>query len=542
MNNIKIDSKNLMRHTTHGVLTDLENSERLFSHVKDKFKQDEDFRDSWRADYYSSPEITTLKNDEEFDKARGILMKDSDLLDTADSGDSSGYYRELEFTHIIGNNEKFGFLIIAWFIVVTILSNMFVRAMMPTDESLESFGGWQYSESKPADLYYDDISFSDNPGLLDEVNKIQSKIDASKDQGIPSLGLIITSDDKITGLNNKTLLKLESLVAYSDINDVAVLVYNVNTGEKFVYTDKYNRDTFGIFDSVIGNISNSDTDRAVRISEDEFIVLNNWASTNIYKDTLSESFDSLLDYMSSTFNKEKANEYAESVRKSQTYGAIVVGILGALVIGSLGIGLGPAVIWVGSFPGWIKKRAYKQAYQYNKIYESVMQYRLIRDGVINTDRFVEKKEEKPVVNLSKGDDNVDDKEGEDAYDLVKSLQKIKISVWSLKVQGETSSEITGEIHKVAEMIDDISNEISDTSIQNKVEWFIRRYGKLIIESINAVNDIDDVDKRSKKTAELIGYISKSIEKLHNASSSNKESKADISIETLGNLMRLDGQI
>lgn len=539
MNAIKIDNENLMRHTTHGVLTDLGNSEGLFGHVKDKFKQDEDFRNSWRADYYSSPEITTLKSDEEFDKARGILAKDSDLLDMTDSGDSSGYYRELELTRIIGNNIKFGFLIISWFIIVAILGNIFVRGLMPKDESIEDFGGWQYSESKSNDIYYDDISFSDNPDLLDEVNKIQSKIDASENQGIPSLGLVITSDSKITGLNRKTLLKIESLVAYSGINDVAVLVYNVNTGERFVYIDKYNKDTFGMFDSVIGNVSNSDDDRTVRISEDEFIVLNNWATTNIYKDTLSESFNSLLDYMSSTFDTERANNHAESVKQSQTSGAIVIGILFAVIVASLGIGLGPAIFWMSSFPGWIKKRAYKQAYQYNKLYESVMQYRLIRDGVVN---IVEEKEEKPVINLTKNDENVEDKKGEDAYDLAKSLQKIKNSICSLNTLESQDSEVAGEIREVAEIIDDISSEISEPSIHNKIEWFIRRYGKLIIESVDAVKDIDNVDKRKSKTVELIEYVSKSFKKLQDASNINKESKADISIETLGNLMRLDGQI
>ena len=124
--------------------------------------------------------------------------------------------------------------------------------------------------------------------MLDDVNKIQELISSSINTETPSINFIATSDEKIADLTGKTSDRLHDLLQRSYTDGVISLVYNVYNGEYFIYFNDYDRDNLNLFDKVIGNVLPGSNGV---ISDDAFVVLNNWATNNIFKDSPYETFN-----------------------------------------------------------------------------------------------------------------------------------------------------------------------------------------------------------------------------------------------------------
>lgn len=537
------NTEELMLHTAKNRIVDLDNAASNFSNVKDYLAADKDFEEEWRAKYYSSPEINRIRSASESDRECAKLSKDKYLFELAESGESSGYFRESVIIHEIISSVKLNTYMLLWIVSTVVLCILFNRVFTTDLDSVDTSRFWSYNSESTDNIYYDDVTFSEYPSLLDDVNKVQELISSSINTETPSINFIATSDEKIADLTGKTSSRLYDLLQRSHTDGVISLVYNVYNGEYFIYFNDYNRDNFNLFDEVIGNVVPGSNGV---ISDDAFVVLNNWATNNIFKDSPYETFNTLFNYVNSNFDREAARNYVIEYTKSQNVGGTFIAILFGVMAGLFGTMIIGAIFFDVITPNFLISGASKKAEKYNRVYESVKQYKLIKDGVISLDNLEtsesdadEKKDSK--LSLSKDNTNSNDT---DNFVSLGILNDIKAKVL---FRFDTDGRYVGtanKIEKLKEILEN-TNEVKDTNdsdatIISKVNWFCRRYGKIIIDSGNAIYKLDNPLSRSEKADRLLKYVAISIDSIYDTKVSSSETEVDVSLNTIENLMKLDG--
>lgn len=543
------NTEELMLHTAKNRIVDLDNAVSNFSNVKDYLATDKDFEEEWKAEYYSSPEINRIRSASEYDRECAKLSKDKYLLELAESGESSGYFRESVIIHEIVSSVKLNTYMLLWIVPTIVLCILFNRVFTTDLESVDTSRFWSYNSENTDNIYYDDVTFSEYPSLLDDVNKIQELISSSINTETPSINFIATSDEKIADLTGKTSDRLYDLLQRSHTDGVISLVYNVYNGEYFIYFNDYDRDNFNLFDKVIGNVVPGSNGV---ISDDAFVVLNNWAATNIFKDSPYETFKTLFNYVNSNFDRETARNYVIEYTKSQNVGGTFIAILFGVMVGLFGTMIIGAIFFDVITPNFLISSASKKAEKYNRVYESVKQYRLIKDGVISLDN-VENSEsletserdtdEKKNSKLSLSKDNTNSNNTDNSVSL-SILNDIKAKVlFRLDTDGryvDTANKIE-KLKEILENTDEVKDtNDSDATIISKVNWFCRRYGKIIIDSGNAIYKLDNPLSRSEKADRLLKYVAISIDSIYDTKVASSETEVDVSLNTIENLMKLDG--
>lgn len=537
------NTEELMIHTAKNRIVDLDNAVSNFSNVKDYLENDEDFEEGWKVEYYSSPEIDRIRSASEYDKECAKLSKDKYLFELAESGESSGYFRESVMIHEIISSVKLNTFMILWAVSTVVLCILFNRGFTTDLDSVDTSRFWSYNSENTDNIYYDDVTFSEYPSLLDDVNKIQELISSSINTETPSINFIATSDEKIADLTEKTSYRLHDLLQRSHTDGVISLVYNVYNGEYFIYFNDYNRDNFNLFDEVIGNVVHGSNGV---ISDDAFVVLNNWATNNVFKDSPYETFNALFNYVNSNFDRETARNYVIEYTKSQNVGGTFIAILFGVMAGLFGTMIVGAIFFDVITPNCLISSASKKAEKYNRVYESVKQYKLIKDGVISLDNFEtsesdtdEKKDSK--LSLSKDNTNSNNT---DNFVSLSILNDIKAKVLFRFDTDGRYVDTANKIEKLKEILEN-TNEVKDTddsdaTIISKVNWFCRRYGKIIVDSGNAIYKLDNPLSRSEKADRLLKYVAISIDKIYDTKVASSETEVDISLNTIENLMKLDG--
>ena len=537
------NTEELMLHTAKNRIVDLDNAVSNFSNVKDYLATDKDFEEEWKAKYYSSPEIKRIRSASEYDRECAKLSKDKYLFELAESGESSGYFRESVIIHEIVSSVKLNTYMLLWIIPTIVLCILFNRVFTTDLDSVDTSRFWSYNSENTDNIYYDDVTFSEYPSLLDDVNKIQELISSSINTETPSINFIATSDEKIAGLTEKTSSKLHDLLQRSHTDGVISLVYNVYNGEYFIYFNDYNRANFNLFDKVIGNVVPGSYGV---ISDDAFVVLNNWAANNIFKDSPYETFNTLFNYVNSNFDREAARNYVIEYTKSQNAGGTFIAILFGVMTGLFGTMIIGAIFFDVITPNFLISSASKKAERYNRVYESVKQYKLIKDGVISLDNLEtsesdtdENKDNK--LSLSKDNENLEDTENMWSLSILNGI-KTKV-LFRFDTDGRYV-DTANKIEKLKEILEN-TNEVKDTdgsdaTIISKVNWFCRRYGKIIIDSGNAIYKLDNPLSRSEKADRLLKYVAISVDKIYDTKVASSETEVDISLNTIENLMKLDG--
>lgn len=537
------NTEELMLHTAKNRIVDLDNAVSNFSNVKDYLATDKDLEEEWKAEYYSSPEIKRIRSASEYDRECAKLSKDKYLFELAESGESSGYFRESVIIHEIISSVKLNTFMILWAVSTVVLCILFNKGFTTDLDSVDTSRFWSYNNESTDNIYYDDVTFSEYPSLLDDVNKIQELISSSVNTETPSINFIATSDERIADLTGKTSDRLHDLLQRSHTDGVISLVYNVYNGEYFIYFNDYNRDNFNLFDKVIGNVVPGSNGV---MSDDAFVVLNNWAATNIFKDSPYETFNALFSYVNSNFDREAARNYVIEYTKSQNVGGTLMAILFGVMVGLFGTMIISAIFFDAITPNFLINIASKKAEKYNRVYESVKQYKLIKDGIITLDSLETSEsdtdgEKDSKLSLSKDNENLEDTE----------------NMWSLNVLNDIKTKVlfrfdtdgryvdtANKIEKLEEILEN-TNEVKDTddsdaTIISKVNWFCRRYGKIIIDSGNAIYKLDNPLSRSEKADRLLKYVAISIDKIYDTKVASSETEVDISLNTIENLMKLDG--
>lgn len=537
------NTEELMLHTAKNRIVDLDNAASNFSNVKDYLAADKDFEEEWKVKYYSSPEINRIRSASEYDRECAKLSKDKYFFELAESGESSGYFRESVIIHEIVSSVKLNAFMLLWIVPTIVLCILFNRVFTTDLDSVDTSRFWSYSSENTDNIYYDDVTFSEYPSLLDDVNKIQELISSSINTETPSINFIATSDEKIADLTGKTSDRLHDLLQRSHTDGVISLVYNVYNEEYFIYFNEYDRDNFNLFDKVIGNVVPGSNGV---ISDDAFVVLNNWAANNIFKDSPYETFNALFNYVNSNFDRETARDYVIEYTKSQNIGGTLMAILFGVMVGLFETMIISAIFFDAITPKCLISSASKKAEKYNRVYESVKQYKLIKDGVISLDNFEtsesdtdEKKDSK--LSLSKDNTNSDNTDNFVSLDILNDI-KAKV-LFRFDTDGryvDTASKIE-KLKEILENTDEVKDtNDSDATIISKVNWFCRRYGKIIIDSGNAIYKLDNPLSRSEKADRLLKYVAISIDKIYDTKVASSETEVDISLNTIENLMKLDG--
>lgn len=537
------NTEELMFHTAKNRIVDLDNAASNFSNVKDYLAADKDFEEEWRAKYYSSPEINRIRSASEYDREYAKLSKDKYFFELAESGESSGYFRESVIIHEIVSSVKLNAFMLLWIVPTIVLCILFNRVFTTDLDSVDTSRFWSYNSENTDNIYYDDVTFSEYPSLLDDVNKIQEFISSSINTETPSINFIATSDEKIADLTGKTSDRLHDLLQRSHTDGVISLVYNVYNGEYFIYFNEYDRDNFNLFDKVIGNVVPGSNGV---ISDDAFVVLNNWAANNIFKDSPYETFNTLFNYVNSNFDRETARDYVIEYTKSQNIGGTFMAILFGVMVGLFGTMIISAIFFDAITPNCLISSASKKAEKYNRVYESVKQYKLIKDGVISLDNFETSEsdtDEKKDSKLSLSKDNTDSN-NTDNFVSLSVLNDIKAKVlFKLDTDGryvDTANKIE-KLKEILENTDEVKDtNDSDATIISKVNWFCRRYGKIIIDSGNAIYKLDNPLSRSEKADRLLKYVAISIDSIYDTKVASSETEVDVSLNTIENLMKLDG--
>lgn len=537
------NTEELMLHTAKNRIVDLDNAVSNFSNVKDYLENAKDFEEEWKVEYYSSPEIDRIRSASEYDKECAKLSKDKYLFELAESGESSGYFRESVMMHEIISSVKLNTFMILWAVSTVVLCILFNRGFTTDLDSVDTSRFWSYNSENTDNIYYDDVTFSEYPSLLDDVNKIQELISSSINTETPSINFIATSDEKIADLTEKTSYRLRDLLQRSHTDGVISLVYNVYNEEYFIYFNDYNRDNFNLFDEVIGNVVPGSNGV---ISDDAFVVLNNWATNNIFKDSPYETFNTLFNYVNSNFDREAARNYVIEYTKSQNIGGTFIAILFGVMAGLFGTMIIGAIFFDVITPNFLISRASKKAEKYNRVYESVKQYKLIKDGVIKLDNLENSESdtnEKEDNKLSLSKDNVNLEDTENMWSL-NVLNDIKTKVLFRFDTDGRYVDTANKIEKLKEILEN-TDEVKDTNdsdatIISKVNWFCRRYGKIIIDSGNAIYKLDNPLSRSEKADRLLKYVAISIDSIYDTKVASSETEVDVSLNTIENLMKLDG--
>lgn len=537
------NTEELMLHTAKNRIVDLDNAVSNFSNVKDYLATDKDFEEEWRVKYYSSPEINRIRSASEYDREYAKLSKDKYFFELAESGESSGYFRESVIIHEIVSSVKLNVFMVLWIVPTIVLCILFNRVFTTDLDSVDTSRFWSYSSENTDNIYYDDVTFSEYPSLLDDVNKIQELISSSINTETPSINFIATSDEKIADLTGKTSDRLHDLLQRSHTDGVISLVYNVYNGEYFIYFNEYDRDNFNLFAKVIGNVVPGSNGV---ISDDAFVVLNNWAANNIFKDSPYETFNALFNYINSNFDRETARNYVIEYTKSQNVGGTFIAILFGVMVGLFGTMIIGAIFFDAITPNFLISSASKKAEKYNKVYESVKQYKLIKDGVISLDNLETSErdtDEKKDSKLSLSKDNTNSNNTDNSVSL-SILNDIKAKVlFRFDTDGryvDTANKIE-KLKEILENIDEVKDtNDSDATIISKVNWFCRRYGKIIIDSGNAIYKLDNPLSCGEKADRLLKYVAISIDSIYDTKVASSETEVDVSLNTIENLMKLDG--
>lgn len=445
--------------------------------------------------------------------------------------------------HEIISSIKLNTFTILWAVSTVVLCILFNKGFTTDLDSVDTSRFWSYNSENTDNIYYDDVTFSEYPSLLDDVNKIQELISSSINTETPSINFIATSDEKIADLTEKTSYRLRDLLQRSHTDGVISLVYNVYNGEYFIYFNDYNRDNFNLFDEVIGNVVPGSNGL---ISDDAFVVLNNWATNNIFKDSPYETFNALFNYVNSNFDREAARNYVIEYTKSQNIGGTFIAILFGVMAGLFGTMIIGAIFFDVITPNFLINIASKKAEKYNRVYESVKQYKLIKDGVISLDNFENSEsdaDEKEDNKLSLSKDNTDSN-NTDNFVSLSILNDIKAKVlFRFDTDGryvDTANKI-GKLKEILENTDEVKDtDDSDATIISKVNWFCRRYGKIIVDSGNAIYKLDNPLSRSEKVDRLLKYVAISIDSIYDTKVASSETEVDVSLNTIENLMKLDG--
>lgn len=436
-----------------------------------------------------------------------------------------------------------------WIIPTIVLCILFNRVFTTDLDSVDTSRFWSYSSENTDNIYYDDVTFSEYPSLLDDVNKIQELISSSINTETPSINFIATSDEKIADLTGKTSDRLHDLLQRSHTDGVISLVYNVYNGECFIYFNEYDRDNFNLFDKVIGNVVPGSNGV---ISDDAFVVLNNWAANNIFKDSPYETFNALFNYVNSNFDRETARNYVIEYTKSQNIGGTLMAILFGVMVGLFGTMIISAIFFDAITPKCLISSASKKAEKYNRVYESVKQYKLIKDGVISLDNLETSEsletserdtDENKNSKLSFSKDNTNSNNTDNSVSL-SILNAIKAKVLFRFDTDGRYVDTANKIEKLKEILEN-TDEVKDTNdsdatIISKVNWFCRRYGKIIIDSGNAIYKLDNPLSRSEKADRLLKYVAISIDSVYDTKVASSETEVDVSLNTIENLMKLDG--
>lgn len=537
------NTEELMLHTAKNRIVDLDNAVSNFSNVKDYLATDKDFEEEWKAKYYSSPEINRIRSASEYDRECAKLSKDKYFFELAESGESSGYFRESVIINEIVSSVKLNAFMLLWVVSTVVLCILFNRVFTTDLESVDTSRFWSYNSENTDNIYYDDVTFSEYPSLLDDVNKIQELISSSINTDTPSINFIATSDEKIVDLTGKTSDRLHDLLQRSHTDGVISLVYNVYNGEYFIYFNEYDRNNFNLFAKVIGNVVPGSNGI---ISDDAFVVLNNWAANNIFKDSPYETFNALFNYVNSNFDRETARNYVIEYTKSQNVGGTFIAILFGVMVGLFGTMIIGAIFFDVITPNFLISSASKKAEKYNSVYESVKQYKLIKDGVISLDNFENSEsntdgKEDNKLSLSKDNENLEDTENMWSLNVLNDI-KTKV-LFRFDTDGryvDTASKIE-KLKEILENTDEVKDtDDSDATIISKVNWFCRRYGKIIIDSGNAIYKLDNPLSRSEKADRLLNYVAISIDSIYDTKVASSETEVDVSLNTIENLMRLDG--
>lgn len=260
----------------------------------------------------------------------------------------------------------------------------------------------------------------------------------------------------------------------------------------------------------------------------------------------------MFNYVNSNFDRETARNYVIEYTKSQNVGGTFIAILFGVMAGLFGTMIIGAIFFDVITPNFLINSASKKAEKYNGVYESVKQYRLVKDGVISLDNLEspdnletlnsctdEKKDNK--LNLSKDNTNSN---GTDNFVSLSILNDVKTRVlFKLDTSGRYA-DTANKIDKLKEILEN-TNEVKDTddsdsTIVNKVNWFCRRYGKIILDSGDAIYKLDNPLSRSEKADRLLRYVAISIDSIYNTKVSSSETEVDVSLNTIENLMKLDG--
>ena len=319
--------------------------------------------------------------------------------------------------------------------------------------------------------------------------------------------------------------------------------------EYFIYFNDYDRDNFNLFDKVIGNVVPGSNGV---ISDDAFVVLNNWAANNIFKDSPYETFNALFNYVNSNFDRETARNYVIEYTKSQNIGGTLMAILFGVMVGLFGTMIISAIFFDAITPKCLISSASKKAEKYNRVYESVKQYRLIKDGVISLDKLETSEsletserdtDENKNSKLSFSKDNTNSNNTDNSVSL-SILNDIKAKVLFRFDTDGRYVDTANKIEKLKEILEN-TDEVKDTNdsdatIISKVNWFCRRYGKIIIDSGNAIYKLDNPLSRSEKADRLLKYVAISIDSIYDTKVASSETEVDISLNTIENLMKLDG--
>lgn len=543
------NTEELMLHTAKNRIVDLDNAVSIFSNVKDYLETEKDFEEEWKAKYYSSPEIKRIRSASEYDRECAKLSKDKYLFELAESGESSGYFRESVIIHEIISSVKLNTYMLLWIVSTVVLCILFNRVFTTDLDSVDTSRFWSYNSESTDNIYYDDVTFSEYPSLLDDVNKVQELISSSINTETPSINFIATSDEKIADLTGKTSSRLHDLLQRSHTDGVISLVYNVYNGEYFIYFNDYNRANFNLFGKVIGNVVPGSNGV---MSDDAFVVLNNWAATNIFKDSPYETFNTLFNYVNSNFDRETARNYVIEYTKSQNVGGTFIAILFGVMVGLFGTMIIGAIFFDVITPNFLISSASKKAEKYNRVYESVKQYRLIKDGVISLDNLETSEsletserdtDENKNSKLSFSKDNTNSNNTDNSVSL-SILNDIKAKVLFRFDTDGRYVDTANKIEKLKEILEN-ADEVKDTNdsdatIISKVNWFCRRYGKIIIDSGNAIYKLDNPLSRSEKADRLLKYVAISIDSIYDTKVASSETEVDISLNTIENLMKLDG--
>lgn len=123
-------------------------------------------------------------------------------------------------------------------------------------------------------------------------------------------------------------------------------------------------------------------------------------------------------------------------------------------------------------------------------------------------------------------------------DLLNDISLIQKNLVEMFIICNTRREIRNPtIEKILELKEIIKNkEVLDNQIKNEIEAFVRKYGTIINSTALSITKSEDYEKADK----LTGYVYDILNSICDKHKKSKESNTNIELNTLENLMKLDG--